>query len=114
MALQPVTTMPDQDFSPAALRAALAAADKNVQRAWVTWTLAGVVIGLVFDQLQRALDWSQPTHRVIVFTGVGLAALILFSLFNLQLRQNATNARLLRAMELLHQRLEHPQRVDRG
>ena len=106
--------MTDQDFSPAALRAALAAADKNMQHAWVTWALAGAVFATVGSQLQRALDWSQPTHRVIVLTSLWIAALILFSLFNLQLRQNATNARLLRAMELLHQRLEDAPRTDRG
>jgi uncharacterized membrane protein len=102
--------MTDQDFSPAALRAALAAADRDMHRAWAMWAFAGVVMAGVYSLLQRALDWSQPTHRVIVLTGLGTAALILFSLFNLQLRQNAANARLLRAMELLHQRLQDSQR----
>jgi len=106
--------MTDQDFSPAALRAALAAADKDMHRAWGTWAFAGVVLVVLYSQMQRALDWSQPTHRVIVLTGLYLAALFLFSLFNLQLRQNATNARLLRAMELLHQRLDAPDRTGRG
>ncbi len=107
--------MTDQDFSPAALRAALAAADNDMHRAWITWALFGVVFATLNTPLRAALDWSQPTHRVIVLTGASLAALILFSLFNLQLRQNATHARLLRAMELLHQRLEdRPQQVDRG
>ena len=106
--------MTDQDFSPAALRAALATADKDMHRAWGVWALAGVVFAFVGTPLREAVDWSQPTHRVIVLTGLWITALMLFSLFNLQLRQNATNARLLRAMELLHQRLEDAHPSDRG
>ena len=94
-----------RDLSADELRAALAAADRGMRLPWAQiiifaglWTLA---IGIAL----RFIDFADPTHVLIACLAVFMYAQTQFTAGLIATRQNAVNARLLRALELLDERL---------
>lgn len=87
------------------LKAALAAADRGMRLPYATLFVSGMVNAGAIAVAMRRVDWGNATHVLIV-----CAVVVLFTAMNLlagilQARQNAANARMIRALELMDERL---------
>ena len=87
------------------LKAALAAADRGIRLPYGMLVVAGILGGTSIGVAMPRIEWSNPTHVIIVCATVfiwgsmqGLAGI-------LQARQNAANARMIHALELLDERI---------
>jgi hypothetical protein len=100
--------MTSKDFSNEELRAALAAADRTMRLPYVAIVGLSIVAGLATAVALKVADWANPVHVLIVCVAVWLWAWQTLGGFLLQARQLAANARILRALELMDERLgEH-------
>ena len=97
--------MPESDFSNEELRAALASADRHMRLPWLSILVATVAMGLATGFALKAADFANPTHVLIVAGFVWIFAWMFFAGSLLQSRQLAANARMLRALELMDERL---------
>lgn len=94
-----------KELSQDELRAALAAADRGLRFPWSSIVVGASITALAVGFGLKALDWSNPTHVLIVCAvGVVYAQMTLLSGVIVS-RQNAANARMLRALALLDERL---------
>lgn len=98
--------MADRDFSNEELRAALASADKQMRLPWLSMAMAMLPVALATSFGLEAADFSNPTHVLIVAGFVWLFGWIFLAGSLLQARQLAANARMLRALELMDERLD--------
>lgn len=97
--------MGDKDFSSEELRAALAAADKHVRLPYIEIVLLVAIAAFATSFGFRAADFSNPTHVLVVAAFVTTWAWMFLGGFLLQSRQLAANARMLRALELMDERM---------
>ena len=97
--------MSRQEFSSDELRAALASADRHMRLPYVAIVLLAGVAAIATGVGLKAADFSNPTHVLIVSASVWGWAWMMFGGFLLQARQLAANARMLRALELMDERL---------
>jgi hypothetical protein len=87
------------------LKAALAAADRGMRLPYVTLVVLGALGGTAIGIALKRIDWGDSTHVLIVCAVVFLYATTGALAGILQTRQNAANARMIRALELLDERL---------
>lgn len=105
--------MTAKSFSDEELRAALASADKHMRLPWVSMVMAMVPVAFATSIGLKAADFSDPTHVLIVSAVMWLFGWIFLGGSLLQSRQLAANARMLRALELMDERLgQQKQRMD--
>lgn len=87
------------------LKAALAAADRGMQLPRWELFAGGIIGGTAISIAMRKFDPSDPVHVLIACAVVILFAWGWATAGILQARQNAANARMLRALELLDEKL---------
>ena len=97
--------MTEQGFSHDELRAALATADRQMRLPWASMVVGIAITGIATSIALRVADFSDPTHVLIAAAVAWLFGWIFFGLSLLQSRQLAANARMLRALELMDERL---------
>lgn len=90
------------------LRAALAAADRGMRLPYITVVVLSGIAALAVGVGLRHLDLSDPTHIVVACSVVLLFVTTQLTAGILQARQNAANARVIRALELLDDRITRP------
>ena len=94
-----------RELSQEELRTALAAADRGMRFPWGSILAGAGIMGLATGIGLKFLDTGNATHVLIVCAAVFLYAQMIFLASVITSRQNAANARMLRAMELLDERL---------
>jgi heme A synthase len=97
--------MSDPDFTPDAVRAALRDADRHIRLNYLIIAALGGLQAFIAAWALRVLDFADPVHRLIVLGAAFVCVQMLLLAEILQSRQNAVNARMLRALELLDERL---------
>lgn len=97
--------MIDRELSGEELRAALAAADRGMRLPYGIIAIAMLITTAAITGIQRLADWSNPTHVLIICAAAFLLGQMYFIAALIAARQNAANARMLRALELLEGRL---------
>ena len=94
-----------RDLSQDELRAALAAADRGMRLPWAMIIGFGALTGLMVSLVLRVVNFDDHTHVLIIAAAGFLYAQMSFLAAVIASRQNAANARMLRALELLDERL---------
>lgn len=97
--------MRDTEFPPDALRAALRQAERGIRLNYLVIFILGGLQALVLGWALKIADFSNPTHTLIVLAAAFLLLHGFFMAEVLTKRQDAMNARMLRALELLDERL---------
>jgi hypothetical protein len=99
--------MRDKEFHPDVLRAALREAERGIRINYgIIFVLAGLQ-ALILGWAIKVANFSDPTHTLIA---LAVAFLVLHGFFMAEVltrRQDAMNARTLRALELLDETLTH-------
>ena len=93
--------MSNQNMSEAELRQALAAADRGIRLPYAVIIVGGAVSALFVSIMLRFADWANSTHVVVAAATAFLWCQMFISLSLVTARQNAANARMLRALELV-------------
>ena len=93
-----------KDLSPEELRAALAAADRGMRLPWGAILLSTGLAVVAIAVALRFADVRDDTHVLIVSAAIFLWAQMQLLAGIIATRQNAANARMLRALELLDER----------
>lgn len=101
--------MAGRDYSNEELRAALAAADRDMRLPGVSMIMAVVPVSFATSIGLRVANFSDPTHVLILSAAVWLFGWIFLGGSLLQSRQLAANARMLRALELMDERINQRQ-----
>ena len=86
------------------LRAALAEADKGMRLPYGMIMLGGAISAFAIAGLQQYFNWADPLHIIIVCAAVFLFGQMVAIVSIVTARQNAANARMLRALQLLEER----------
>lgn len=94
-----------EDLPQDELKAALAAADRGMRLPMWELFAGGIIGGTGVSFAMKSFDSSDPVHVLIVCAVVILFAWGWTTAGILQARQNAANARMLRALELLDEKL---------
>ena len=94
-----------KDLSHDELRAALAEADRGMRLPWGSILVGAGVMALAVGFALKVADLGDPTHLLIVCVAAFLFAQMHFIAGLIAARQNAANARMLRALELLDEQL---------
>lgn len=97
--------MTDREFSPEALRAALQAAERNIRLNWIEIIGLAALQALILGYALKVADFGNPTHELIFLAAAWSFAHLHFVLSLVVRRQDAANARMLRALELVHEKL---------
>lgn len=97
-----------EDLSEKELRAALAAADRGIRLSYGMIALAAAITALAIFVTLRVVDWSNTTHVLIICASGFLYSQMHFFASVITARQNAANARMLRALEKLESRGVNP------
>ena len=97
--------MSDPTLTEAELRAALAAADRGITLPYGMIIFGAGIAALAFGLILRFADWSNTTHLIVLAAAAFIYGQMIFALSVTTARQNAANARMLRALELLESRL---------
>ena len=93
------------DLSQDELRAALAEADRGMRFPWGSILAGTAIMALATGFALKVTDLGDPTHVLIVCAAAFLFAQMHFIAGLIAARQNAANARMLRALELLDEQL---------
>lgn len=99
------TAMSNTDFAPDALRTALRQAERGIRVNYVVIAILAGLEALVMGTVMRIADFSNDLHALIVLAATFLLLHAFFMAEILTRRQDAMNARMLRALELLDTRL---------
>lgn len=94
-----------KELSQEELRAALAAADRGMRFPWSSIVVGSALTAFAIGFGLKVLDWNNSTHVLIVCAVGVVYAQMTFLSGVVVSRQNAANARMLRALELLDERL---------
>lgn len=97
--------MSKMDLSEMELRQALAAADRGMRLPYGLLVIGGAISAFATSVAFRFADWQDATHVLIVAAAVFLFAQMVVAISIVAARQNAANARMLRALELLEDRI---------
>lgn len=97
--------MTDTDFSPEALRAALRQAERGIRLNWIVIAALAAVQALILGFAMKVADFGDDTHTLVVLGAAFVWVQVFFMLEILVRRQDAVNARILRALQLLDDRL---------
>lgn len=93
------------DFTPEAIRAALKRAERDIRLNYAVIGVLGGLLGLVGGLGLKRADFSDPTHALIVLAAAWLCLIMMFLAVVLSARYDAISSRVIRALELLDEKL---------